>query len=165
MRYRRIKIINYLFRFINVISCVLGLKFIKLMYERKLQIKQNRIHVLTEHFQLLNHWVEIKNEGKSLISYFEDMGYYHIAVYGMAELANRLSEELAGSSINIDYGIDRDIACSMARIDAIYFPEDNLPEIDVIIVTPYSSFEDIKTILEKKVKCPIISLEDVVWSV
>ena len=126
---------------------------------------KNRIEVLSDHFQLLNHWLEIKNEGKSVVTYFEEMGYRHIAIYGMAELANRLSEELSESSIHIDYGIDRDICCSIARIDKVYFPDDNLPEIDAIIVTPYSSFESIKTILAEKVNCPIISLEEVIWSI
>ena len=78
---------------------------------------------------------------------------------------NRLSEELSGSSICIDYGIDRDICCSIARIDKSFFPYDDLPETDAIIVTPYSSFESIKTILEEKVNCPIISLEEVIWSI
>lgn len=126
---------------------------------------ENRIEVLSDHFQLLNHWLEIKHEGKSVVSYFEEMGYQHIAIYGMAELANRLMEELSGSSVSVDYGIDRDISCSLARIDTVYFPEDHLPETDAIIVTPYASFESIKVILEKQVHCPIVSLEEVIWSV
>lgn len=126
---------------------------------------KNRIEVLSDHFQLLNHWLELKYEGKSLASYFEERGYRHIAIYGMAELANRLSEELQGGSVCIDYGVDRDISCSLARIDQVYFPEDDLPETDAVVVTPYSSFETIKPILEAKVNCPIISLEEVVWSV
>lgn len=133
--------------------------------ERKIIQLRKRVEVLTDHFQLLNHWLEIKNEGKSVTSYFKERGYHHIAIYGMAELANRLSEELSGSDICIDYGIDRDICCSSARIDKVYFPEDNLPETDVIIVTPYSSFETIKQVLEAKVDCPIISLEEIIWSI
>lgn len=133
--------------------------------KRKIEMMQERIQVLSDHFQLLNHWLEIKNEGKSVASYFEEMGYRHIAVYGMAELANRLSDDLKDSVITIDYGIDRDICCTIARIDEIYFPEDDLPETDVIVVTPYSSFKSVKENLKKRVKCPIISLEEVVWSV
>ncbi len=132
---------------------------------KELERLRNRINVLSDHFQLLNHWLEIKNEGKSIASYFEEMGYYHIAIYGMAELANRISEELCGSSISVDYGIDRDICCSISRIGEVYFPEDNLPPIDVIVVTPYSSFKTIKEILKKRIDCPIVSLEEVIWSV
>lgn len=145
---------------IGFIACLINMH-----KKKKICNLQNRIEILSDHFQLLNHWLEVKSEGKSVASYFENMGYYHIAIYGMAELANRLSDDLNKSSISIDYGIDRDICCTIARIDQIYFPEDELPETDVIVVTPYSSFEAIKSVLEKKVTCPIISLEEVIWSI
>lgn len=126
---------------------------------------KNRIEVLTDHFQLLNHWLEIRNEGKTVASYFEEMGYRHIAIYGMADLANRLSEELFGTTVSVDYGIDRDVCCSLARIGNVYEPGGDLPETDAVVVTPYASFESIKAMLEKKVTCPIVSLEEVIWSV
>lgn len=132
---------------------------------KQLNPAQKQLDTLLDHYRLLNHWLEIKNEGKSVASYFEEMGYSHIAVYGMAELGNRLMEDLESTPIQVDYGIDRDISCSIARIGEVYFPEDDLPETDVIVVTPYSAFGAIKKQLEEKVKCPIISLEEVVWSV
>lgn len=119
----------------------------------------------SDNYQLLNHWLEIKNEGKNLARYFADMEYRRIAIYGMAELANRLSEELAGSGVEIVYGIDRDASCSISRIADVYSLQDPLPEVDVIIVTPYYAFETIKKDLEKKVKCPVVSIEEIVWSV
>lgn len=143
----------------------IGTFLAKLRGERRVSGLQDRVDILSDHFQLLNHWLEIKSEGKSTASYFEEMGYYHIAIYGMAELANRLAEDIAGSPIQIAYGIDRDVSCSIARIGEVYFPEDNLPEADAIIVTPYSSYEDIRAAMEKKVKCPVISIEDVIWSI
>ncbi len=157
----KIKLVKKVVAF-NLILGVCSIVYYKEKREEKLK---NRINVLSDHFHLLNHWMEIKSEGKSIVSYFEEMRYFHIAIYGMAELANRLSEELEGSSIIIDYGIDRDVCCTSARIKEIYFPEDNLPETDAIIVTPYSSFDSIKSVLEKRVCCPIISLEEVIWSV
>ncbi len=152
-------------KILAVVGAITASCFIKKNKKQKIVALKNRIEVLSDHFQLLNHWLEIKSEGKTTVSYFKEMGYRHIAIYGMAELANRLSEELSGSSICIDYGIDRDICCSIARIDKVFFPYDDLPETDAIIVTPYSSFESIKTILEEKVNCPIISLEEVIWSI
>ena len=83
----------------------------------------------------------------------------------MAELGNRLFEELSGSPILVDYGIDRDVCCTIARIDNVYSPEDDLPEVDVVVITPYSSFDSIRKVQEKKMDCPIVSLEEIVWSV
>ena len=83
----------------------------------------------------------------------------------MAELANRLLDDLAGSNIIVDYGIDRDVSCTIGRISEIYSLEDDLPETELIVVTPYSSFESIKEILKKKTSCQMISLEEIIWSV
>lgn len=148
-----------------ILGFMFGKKFIKIRNDKKMYGMINRIHVLSDHFQLLNHWMELRNEKKSVVSYFEEMGYQHIGIYGMAELANRLAEELADSPVCVDYGIDRDVACTIARMEDVYSPEDELPDTDVIVVTPYASFKEIKEILEKKVSCPIVSLEEVVWSV
>lgn len=121
---------------------------------------------LSDNYQLLNHWLEAKNEGKSLAGYFLEMGYSRIAIYGMAELANRLTEDLAGSGVEIVYGIDRDAGCSISRIAEVYSPqEDSLPEVDAVIVTPYYALEAIKKDLSGKVDCPVVSIEEVVWSV
>lgn len=155
----------WLNRALFAFCCILTANFVKSYRRKQLQISQWNVERFQNHYWLLNHWLELKNEGKSVASYFEDMGYSHIAIYGMAELGNRLMEELESSTVQVDYGIDREIACSIARIDEVYYPEDVLPETDVIVVTPYSVFEEIKTLLEKRVKCPVISLEDVVWSV
>lgn len=133
--------------------------------KRKCNILQEKVNKLQDDYWLLNHWLEIKNEGKSVASYFMDKGYRHIAIYGMAELGNRLMEDLDGSSICVDYGIDRNICNSIARIREIYYPEDDLPETQAIVVTPYAAFEAIRETLAGRVDCPIISLEEVVWSV
>ncbi|GFI51205.1 hypothetical protein IMSAGC020_02415 [Lachnospiraceae bacterium] len=149
----------------GILSGLAGMLYFKMGYKKKLFNLQERINVLSDHFQLLNHWLEIKAEGKNIVSYFEEFGCSHIAIYGMAELANRLTDELWDAGIVVDYGIDRDISCTIGRIREIYYPDDNLPETEMIVVTPYSDFEKIKKNLEKKVDCPIISLEEVVWSV
>lgn len=149
----------------NGLICAFTAYLINYYRKKQLNTSMQRIETLQDHYDLLNHWLEIKNEGKSVASYFEDMGYRHIAVYGMAELGNRLIEDLEGSLICVDYGIDRDVCCSIARMDEVYFPEDDLPRTDAIVVTPYSAFGAIKKQLEGKMNCPIISLEEVVWSV
>ena len=121
---------------------------------------------LLDNYQLLNHWLEIKNEGKSLRDYFVMMEFRRIAIYGMAELANRLTEELEGSGIEILYGIDRDAGCSISRIAEVYSPKEHkFPDVDAVIVTPCYAFESIQQDLAGKMDCPIISIEEVVWSV
>ena len=77
--------------FAVAIGSLTTIYFVKKNQSQKIDGLKQRIEVLSDHFQLLNHWLEVKNEGKSIATYFEEMGYYHIAIYGMAELADRKS--------------------------------------------------------------------------
>lgn len=119
----------------------------------------------SDFYQLGSHWLEIKNLGKSTASYFKEMNYKKIAIYGMGEFANRLSEDLAKSGVEVAYGIDRDVCNAPVRIEAVYTLEDELPMVDAIVVTPFYAMEDIQKALKTKIDCPVISLEEVVWSV
>lgn len=115
-------------------------------------------------FLMMRRWVKVKQEGKSLASYFEQNGYHEIAIYGMSYAGEALVEELAGSGIRIKYGIDQ-------RADAIYSefdvvsPNEELEDADAIIVTAVTFFTEIEKRLNEKVTCPIISLEDVLYDI
>ena len=132
---------------------------------RQIAYMQQTIDKFTDFYQLMNHWLEIRSLDKSIALYFKEQEYHKIAIYGMADIANRLYEELKETDIQIVYGIDRDVCCTGARVENIYSLQDKLPEVDVIVVTPFYAYENIKRDLEKKVTCPIVSIEEVIWSI
>ena len=76
---------------------------------------------MTEFYRILIEWLRIRQEGKSLVSYFIQNGYKTVAIYGMKELGERLYDELKDSEISVKYVIDK-------NADAIY--------VDVDVVTP-----------------------------
>ena len=80
----------------------------------------------------------------------------------MKELGVSLLEELNQADVEVKYCIDRDADNIYMNID-IFKPDDNLPEVDVVVVTAMHNFEEISQHIEKKLKCKIVSLEDVVW--
>lgn len=128
----------------------------------QVQTEADRYH---DYFFLLSHWLEVKNRGGSAASYFEDMGYKKIAIYGMGELANRLFEDLQGTGIEIVYGIDQNVSNCATSIENVYSPSDKLPTADVIVVTPFPAYDNIESKLKENTNCPIISIENVIWSV
>lgn len=128
----------------------------------QVQAEANRYH---DYFLLLSHWLEVKNRGGSAASYFKDMGFRKIAIYGMGELANRLFEDLQGTGIEIVYGIDQDVANCTTIIENVYSPNDELPMVDVIVVTPFSAYDNIESKLKENTSSEIISIENVIWSV
>jgi hypothetical protein len=115
-------------------------------------------------FLMMNQWVAVKQEGKNLADYFDKQGYKSIAIYGMSYVGERLFEELKGSNIQVQYGIDKNADNLYMDVDIVTM-EDELKPVDAIIVTPIFFFDEIEEELSKKTDCPIISLEDVLYEV
>ena len=116
------------------------------------------------YFQLLNRWMIGRQEGKRAADFLREEGMEKIAIYGMGDLANRLAEELQGSDVHVLYGIDRDVCCTNSRIAEVYSPEDALPEVDGIVITPFRSLAGIKRLLEERCPYRLLSLEDIIYS-
>ena len=117
-----------------------------------------------ELFQMMNQWVKVKQAGKNLSSYFEQEGYKEIAIYGLHFAGETLVEELMGSNITIKYGIDRRAGKIYMDFDVVT-PDSSLDQVDAIVVTAITFFDEIVEMLEDKVDCPIISLEDILYQV
>lgn len=123
----------------------------------KIQEKSNKHLAL---FLMMNNWVRVKQEGKNLSSYLKEQGYKRIAIYGMSFAGETLVNELMDSEIELTYGIDqRDGLYSYINILSI---DNALPEVDAIIVTAITFFDEIERVLKNKVSCPIISLSDII---
>lgn len=116
------------------------------------------------YYNVLNQWLILKEEGKSIENYFINKGYKKIAIYGMGEMGNRLFEELENSSIEVAYGIDKNAFSSYSELQVVSI-DDNLELVDAIIVTAIFDFYRIEELLGKKIECPVVSLEEVVFEV
>ena len=119
---------------------------------------------MTEFYRLLIEWLRIKQEGKTLASFFRQNDYKTIAIYGMKELGERLYAELKDSEIQVKYIIDKNADTIYADIDVVE-PENILEDVDVIVVTAIHYFDEIEMMLGEKVDYPVISLEDVIYEV
>lgn len=115
-------------------------------------------------FQMMNQWVRVKQEGKNLSEYFESNGYKNIAVYGMSYAGETLLEELKDTDINVAYGIDQKADSIYADVD-IFTTDDELQQVDAVVVTAITFFDEIEEKLLKKMDCPILSLEDILFEV
>ncbi len=115
-------------------------------------------------FLMMNQWVKVKQEGKSLSAYFEKNHYKKIAVYGMSYAGETLIDELKNSGIEVAYGIDKKADSIYADMDILSL-EDSLEDVDAVVVTAITFFDEIEEKLSEKLDCPIISLEDVLYEV
>lgn len=111
-------------------------------------------------FLLMDQWIRIKQDSKNLEIFFLKNKYRRVAIYGMSYVGLRLVKELRHSEVEIAYGIDRNASNIYSDIKLLTM-DNNLPNVDAIIVTAISGYDDIRDALSKRVDCPIISIEDI----
>lgn len=115
-------------------------------------------------YLMMNQWVKIKQENKSIADYLEKNGYKQIAVYGMNYVGETFLAELDNTNVVVKYAIDKNAERIYADVDVV-LPDDQLQNVDAVIVTPITFFDEIEEMLSKKLDCPIISLEDILYEV
>ncbi len=154
--------------FVSLLSAITGFivgeaisgKMNKKAYDKEKMLSKKHLAL----FQMMNQWVQVKQEGKKLADYLYEQGYRNIAIYGMSYAGETLVNELRGSNIHISYGIDKKADSLYSDIEIISL-EDELKDVDAVIVTAITFFDEIEEKLSQKVDCPIISLEDILYEV
>ena len=99
-----------------------------------------------------------KEQGISVAEKLERQNIHEVAIYGMGDLGKHLVYELTNAKITVKYAIDRSFF-AVSDLD-VYLPDSELPNVDAIIVTAILDYESIRSNLEQKVFCPILSIAD-----
>lgn len=120
---------------------------------------EENMHV--SYFRLLEKWMVLKENQRTVQEYFRKQNKNRIVIYGMGIMAKHLLYDLEGSQIEVVCAIDR-AAINKYGAFPIVASLDHIPDADCIVVTPTYEFQSIKSELEKKTKIPIISLREVV---
>lgn len=149
---------------VGVAGIIVGAATMGSIKGRTVDAKAEKIDKFKSYYNMLNQWLILKQEGKSLEQYFIENGYKTVAIYGMGEMGNRLYDELKDSSIELKYAVDQNAANTYSELE-VFEKEDDFEDVDVMIVTAIFAFDEIEEQLNSKVDFPIISLEDVVYGV
>jgi hypothetical protein len=136
---------------------VVAVKKAKKAYSYKLKKYQS-------YYYLFGSWMVLRSKGRKLAEYFENRNFKNIAICGLGRLGLCLCEELKGSNIHVQYGIDINAASFSYLNLKVVSPESHLETVDVIVVTKFIEFKNIVEELRKKTSCQIVSLEDVIFS-
>lgn len=115
-----------------------------------------------QYYHLLNQWFAMKQRKESIEPYFIEKGYRKIAIYGLGELGNRLYEELKDSAIEVKYAIDKHADSIYTDLE-IRSPDEKWESADAVVVTAVYDFKEIHKKIAKKIDCPVISLEEVIY--
>lgn len=136
--------------------------FLAVKYKGKQVNELDKVRKFKKYYNMLNQWLLIRNEGRTLSEYFTNHGYRNIAVYGMGEMGNRFLEEIQKSNaVSFKYAIDQEADGVLLDLE-VKTLEDALEPVDVIVVTAVFAYEDIRKLLKSKTDINVISLEDVI---
>ena len=113
------------------------------------------------YWKVLNSWLNLKEENKSVASFLKKQGFSQIAIYGLGMLGKHLIRELAHTDIKILYGIDQK-GQTKNYVFPVYTDNEEWEKVDLIIVTVGYAYEKIRMVIKQKLNCEIMSLEEVI---
>lgn len=100
-------------------------------------------------YRLAIKWIQLKQAGMNVDSFLLDKGYSSIAIYGMSYMGTTLLNDINPKKLEVRYGIDEKSDKIHASIP-LYYPKDDLPEVDAIINTTLLSKDEILNGLKDK---------------
>lgn len=122
----------------------------------------NRENRDKQYRDMMDQWLILKQEGKSIADYLTAKGYRSIAVYGMAIYGRHVIRELRKTDITVEYALDRKKLSPYMEVE-VRQPVGELPSVDVIVNTAIFDHANIKKMLAELTNIPIVSLEDVIY--
>ncbi len=129
--------------------------------DKEINLLHKHMEKLSWYFRILNMWIEMKQNEKSVVTYLRQKGINRIAIYGMRELGERFYEEVRNTGIEVVCIIDK-IPDLVVGDFMVISPKQKIPEVDAIIVTADFYYQEIKKELKLKVNCPVYSLSGVI---
>ncbi|MEZ3435955.1 MAG: hypothetical protein K1W34_15310 [Lachnospiraceae bacterium] len=129
--------------------------------ERALKIEEKRAEKNGVNFKTSCKWIQSYQSCKRIGNYLKKKEIKEVAVYGMGELGKCLIKALEDENITVKYVIDRNNYRAFGTY-LCYSPLDALPEVQAIIITPVSDYNNIAKQLEEKINASLISLDHMI---
>lgn len=117
------------------------------------------------YYILFDRWMTLREKRLNLGTYLRANGYKKIAVYGYGCFGRHFTNEVKNAGIEVQYIIDRNMVDQYETIK-IYRPDEELPIVDVIVVTSVFYMHEIQeSFMKRKSKIRLISLEYIISEV
>ena len=150
-------------RFISYVSNKdLWIKSILAYQQNKIVTANNNAYRKSSFYSLLSRWMQIKLDGKTVADNILELGFQSVAIYGAGKHGKFLYQDLKDSKVKIAYMIDRNISAMAGTDVTVYTMEDDLPNVDAVIVTPYLEFDGIRNEIMDKGNYKVLSLDEIV---
>lgn len=146
------------------VGLVIAIKFFSRYCEKMMKNVQDSAKRNAQNFKCASSWLTISDSRGAVAKWLREQRISEIAIYGMGYLGEHLLKELENTDINIKYVIDR----NPEKVQGKYrccSPEEELPEVQTIIITPVYDFESIKESLKITGHSDLIPLDKILNSI
>ena len=158
-----ITIKKVIIKIILAISCVTLILFSAFQFALAVSKNKDRtIGKYKKYYMMMIAWLDLVEKGFALDKYLKEKEFNQVAVYGGRELGQHVIKSLKGTDVTVKYVIDKTVYPSQVDGLPVYRPDGQLPIVDTVIVTPIWDYTTIRNVILKQIKCPIISLEDII---
>lgn len=152
--------------FLWIVSCIACIFLGKYLGNRKTKKKarqmldkKNELQAASNYrASLLYKWLVAEKKHINILSVFNNTETGNIGIYGFGIVGKQLASDMEDAHINITCIIDRN-ARNLKCDYPIYTLDDELPELDLVIVTSVN-FNEVKNHIKQK-NCKIILLRDI----
>lgn len=126
-------------------------------------VLQKKLERMNIYYKILNLWIINKNMGNNVDNYFIRHNFKKVSIYGYGEIGKRIFEELSQSKdIEVVSIIDNSFTKNELNANELFYMlNDELPETDIVVITPVFAFKNIEKDLKKRGINNCISIEDI----
>lgn len=141
-------------------SFIGGICFGRWSRKEDLEAERKRLKKFEDYFSILNNWLKLRNRGGEVQDYFLNNSFRCIGIYGMGELGKRLYEELKKGDVEIVFAMDRG-GYNLPNGLKIINEREEIPAVDVIVVTPTFDYSNIENSLKQRTHNKIVSISEI----
>lgn len=129
---------------------------------QQIQAAYSGIERKNDFYLFMCSWVELRQSGRSIADELLQKDISTVAIYGAGKHGKMLYNELKATNVKVAYWIDQNSKTETIENCPVIGADNELPEVDAVIVTPYREFHSIENSLREKTKAQIISLDTLV---
>lgn len=127
-------------------------------------VVEERIKILCKFqkmFYIYNEWMKLQEQDIYISSYLKQLGYKDVAIYGDSYIGKRLYHDLKKGGMNIPFFIDMN-AKYLSEDIPIYMPDEDIPKVDIIIISLVEEGNSIMGRLSHKTEAKILSIIELI---
>ncbi|MDD6627669.1 MAG: glycosyltransferase family A protein [Lachnospiraceae bacterium] len=110
---------------------------------------------------LYNQWLMLWENEQTVADYLKQFSFFKVSIYGITPMAMRLYRELSSNAIEVDYFIDRN-AAYLENERPIYTLDDELPEVDLVIISLVERENEIRKNIQEKLKAKVVTIRELI---